>query len=503
MRFVFIVGALFFGGILAGCLFKESPNPSYHPDAGNDAASVDGGDADSDGDTDTDTDTDADADMDTDADTDADSDTDSDADTDADADTDIDVDADGDADSGLCKHNNDCDDHIACTLNQCRPDAGNADDAGCVFVKSDVLCSDGVDCTDDTCFPDAGDANDAGCVLAPDDTNCDPFLICDQTLDCVRDYIWVECDGGPGGAGTEGDPYGKIASALTHLDVSGRQSIYIKDSDCAESLYLEGKTVRFEGESQSARIVRRIVPPTNVPGMAVDGGVVEIENMTIYDTGTDSLRCYGSAECRLIDVDVNDGLGSGVVVSGSGTSVTLERCKVRSKEGLGVDVNAATATLKRTQIASNTNGGLKLVGSKYKVENCIINTNGSESSPATDFGGVYLQSPQVGSSFWSNTIANNSAASSITSGIICYSGGIEIWNILFSGNTYQNINNCDDSSCLETAVPGYTTNFHIGATSPARAQGDNDHAPLDDFDGESRSHTDGGLVDIGADEYWP
>lgn len=78
-----------------------------------------------------------------------------------------------------------CDDGFSCTTDVCADAAG-----GCVFMPNDAACGDAVECTSDRCAPDAPDHDDAGCVHDADDTLCDDGFCfeggrCDPLSGCV------------------------------------------------------------------------------------------------------------------------------------------------------------------------------------------------------------------------------------------------------------------------------------------------------------------------------
>ena len=394
------------------------------------------------------------ADTDADSDTDTDADTDSDIDTDTDTDTDTDSDADGDADASL--------------------------DAGSNKCNVSGQCNDGIDCTADICRPDAGHADNAGCIYEADDALCDDFFICDRLAGCIRDYVYVDCSDTKSGDGSRVTPFTTIKEALDNLDDSGRQSIMFLDSDCAESLYLEGKTVRIEGESHNARLTR----VTDKPGISVDGGTVEIENIALFETGTDAFRCFNGAICSFYKVNINEGPDIGIVVDHS------------------------TARIRRTQVSNKEEGGIKLSFSEFQVENCIVNNNGSDSSNE-EFGGVYMRDALAGSCFRYNTIVNNEAPSPNAAGINDLNTDVVISSSIIWGNWTSDISDqlSHDNCIIESEAdddPLLTPDLHlIDASVSALDQGTTADAPSEDFDGDSRPWPVSGKPDIGADEFVP
>jgi len=114
------------------------------------------------------------------------------------------------------------DDGVACTDEQCDPNAGGGAGA-CVHVPNDTNCDDEVACTDDTCddvlgcqfTPNSANCDDGAactvdvcdlindCQNTPDDGNCDDGVpctqdVCDLVNDCQFTPIDASCDDGIG-----------------------------------------------------------------------------------------------------------------------------------------------------------------------------------------------------------------------------------------------------------------------------------------------------------------
>lgn len=92
------------------------------------------------------------------------------------------------ADPQGCVYFNDhanCDDGVACTVNECVGEAGDAD--GCLFTPDDGACDDSIGCTEDACDPFAG------CIQTPQDT------LCDDDDDCTIDVCDPDNKVGPDG----------------------------------------------------------------------------------------------------------------------------------------------------------------------------------------------------------------------------------------------------------------------------------------------------------------
>ncbi len=188
--------ALMFGlGIvlaLAGC------SGGGGSDGDGDADVEMGGDGDGDADADADADLDADEDRDAegDADADADGDGDADGDTDEDGDVDEDRDADSDVDEPECETDEQCDDGVECTVDEC-------DEATCVSTPDHDRCPDDPEGPALVCVPDHPMADRRGCVVAErctDSAECDDHLACNGREQCLDGVCFpgepMECHDG-------------------------------------------------------------------------------------------------------------------------------------------------------------------------------------------------------------------------------------------------------------------------------------------------------------------
>lgn len=204
--------------------------------------------------------------------------------------------------------------------------------------------------------------------------------------------------------------------------------------------------------------------------------------------------------------------GGGVYLNGS--SVDFKKCVItgNSATGLGGAVNAG----------ANTSG----------FENCVIADN-----QAPKGGGFYINSASAIMTFINNTFANNQATST-TGGVfdVCGYGTLTVRNSIFWNNTATGLGDNAYKECgaanfmtvsdsYISTTPGYidggtitsgnntdatqdplfvgSGNYHLQSGSQCRNAGNNDYAPADDIDGQTRPRSEGDPADMGADEYLP
>ncbi len=241
------------------------------------------------------------------------------------------------------------------------------------------------------------------------------------------------------------------------------------------------------------------------PIVGIDGSsVVTLRGLTITGAG-------GGAD------------GVGVQVLTGMPTVTIERCRIANNSGIGIDVRKGSLTLLTSSVASNTEGGVSITSTGFKLTNNIIVLNGGAGS---FFGGVKIDQISSGTTLKEmsfNTIANNLGPTGIVTGVACslvltactFSNNIVFDNVVSSGITQTTGNNCSYtySDIGPGAVVGGTGNlsvgpqfvdvsggnFHLMGTSPVKDKADPAATLATDIDGDARPQ--GAGKDQGADEF--
>ncbi len=210
---------------------------------------------------------------------------------------------------------------------------------------------------------------------------------------------------------------------------------------------------------------------------------------------------------------VVDAAGHIGVQSMNGGALRLHRATVQGGL-LGGYAGASTLELVRTRVTANTGYGVFGSGAIVRIENAVIDRNGSTGG---FLAGLTLSDGSTGVVEHS-TIAANSASDG-AGGLRCAgSPGVVIRSNVLWGNSGGGI----EASCVVTfgvVDPGYpgagtagtqaidplfvdasAGDFHLQATSPARGLADPASIVATDLDGEARPRPAPGPSDAGADE---
>lgn len=288
---------------------------------------------------------------------------------------------------------------------------------------------------------------------------------------------------------------------------------------------------------------------TNKPVIKVEGAIVDIATTLIDGKAVQILGEAASlqrttsgitldvknagSDVRIYDLEITSGIGARtdpmISLSGSGTPrLSLTGVKIFDSTGIGISSTAGVLTLARSVISANAGGGILVLGGDFDITNDFVIINGSPNNDPTvgapSFGGVFVNSASAGTRrFEFNTVASN--ASKIASGVLC---GNKVPSVRFSNNivfdnegigatTQISGSGCtwtfsDIGDSVVTAGTGNINsdplfvapnndNYHLMSGSPARNAAD-PMATIDvDLDGDGRPN--GGLSDIGADEFKP
>jgi hypothetical protein len=199
------------------------------------------------------------------------------------------------------------------------------------------------------------------------------------------------------------------------------------------------------------------------------------------------------------------GRGGGMFSDGD-LSVQIDRCTFDGNKadgangrGGGVYDRSSTLTLTNCSLAMNTAGGAQGVGGGICIDSsspALTNNAIVYNSASLNGGGIYCADS-------SPTIANNIIA--FNSEGICRSGGSPT---LMSNDVYSNSSDyhgispgSEDISADPLFANSSAGDYHLSESSPCIDAGDNSAPGLTLYDMDNQPRIQGGLVDIGPDEF--
>jgi hypothetical protein len=383
------------------------------------------------------------------------------------------------------------------------------------------------------------------CVECTKHADCESDLCFDNQV-CAdpAEVLHVSATGADNPKCSKTEPCKLLKAALASVDLRKYIRVTGTITDTAETIIdgnVIGKSIHIYGD-----------PGTSVLTSSADGPVLNIKrsaNVTLVDVeikGTAAasdgveLRDMPGPTVTMIRTKLSGHSGIGAKLTLG--SLTLFRSQVLKNRTFGIDVSAGTLTLDGSWVYENsgdtairvsgataratisssvivgnqgTNGGLDL-GSPFTVTNTVIVGNGA--GFGGNVGGAFLRA--ASGTFTFNTVANNLAGATGTSGIVCGGGSRTISNSILTGNRIDfatctsvsyslslstdlvlptNMNNqVGDPKFMNMENPLEPTFYRIRSDSDARDKADSTTLVDVDIDGEER---DDGKKDIGADEY--
>ena len=277
------------------------------------------------------------------------------------------------------------------------------------------------------------------------------------------------------------------------------------------------------------------IEPSAVAYLASPDGPVSIATaVVIHGDGAileraganEIVNVTADADAVLVGLTVRNAAGGADAdgIKCNNAKLTLRRVTTAGNADRGLDAGNCIVDIDRTEVSSNTAGGIRIVSGRFSITNSFILRNGTTNSAA---GGLILNPDQAPNTVEFSTVVANTAPNG-AGGLLCLGTAVTARNNLIYGNTGMSETtgaNCTHSYSVIGAAnpPGGTmvrsmtaaevalvnpagstvADFHIrptsllrGAAEPGSASG----ATAVDFDGQPRPSPAGGAADIGADE---
>ncbi|TFH14912.1 MAG: hypothetical protein E4H02_08935 [Lentisphaerales bacterium] len=232
------------------------------------------------------------------------------------------------------------------------------------------------------------------------------------------------------------------------------------------------------------------------------GGGIACRNSTIVDcrvqgnrgdwgAGIQILEASTVRDC-LVRKNVNTWVPTSAAAIQAPESSLLENSLITDNTCIGISLTG-TGIVRNCVVASNSYGGLQILGQGVVVQNCTVAGNISSSvvRGGIDLAGVVGPAPCV----LENNIVYGNTGTQVSGG---NSNAVIRWNCI------QGWTNLTDGNI--TNDPQLTPSYRLKSTSPCIDAGTSSNAPATDIDGEARWDHPGhsnivSIVDIGADEF--
>jgi hypothetical protein len=353
--------------------------------------------------------------------------------------------------------------------NTCRPCANGSTECSVVSAATPVCAASGgcvqclanTDCTTAT-KPTCDTTN--VCRACASDSECGGPGVCMTDGHCATasEVIFVQftAAGCPTPDGSAARPYCAPNDAVAVLTSTRHVIVIVGNANSQMSLATTGLSPVVIGQKNSSGTA------SSIPANAATAITVMSDTVLIRDL-TANLGSTGA---------------KGIMVTGTGTKVSLFRVTANLGTGLGVDAESGAAlTMDKCYVTNNSAGGVLVNAASYSIQNTVIAAN----SVGVKFSAGAVS---AGSQFWFNTVVGNSgsAISCDTSNAQTVSDSIVV--------------GVDDSCTLTnsvTTLPALTSSYHLTAhlACPTASA----TLPNHDVDGDSRTPP----IDCGADQFVP
>jgi hypothetical protein len=313
------------------------------------------------------------------------------------------------------------------------------------------------------------------CVACDGNTDCASGL-CDPDGSCVAPaQIAFASANGDGGECTQASPC-QLQTALQ----SEKPDVVVVDQIAGAVII--SRDVRLFGGPEG-----ELHNSSNLPALAIYGGTVEIHRLRIF-------------------ADVSLFGAHGINVVGKTAVVRLVELEVANHGGAGVVATGGDVTITRSRIHHNGDGGVRMVApTKFAITDNFIYFNGD---PASSAGGVYLDGDES-STFAFNTVVGNRsyAQSPHVAGISC-KGALAINNLVYGNEhgtdptqvkgpcTFANTESGMDATIVQFTKDDY----HLTDATPAKLR---DVIECTGYDIDHERRPQNGACDLGADELLP
>jgi hypothetical protein len=350
----------------------------------------------------------------------------------------------------------------------------------------------------------------------------------------VASVQYVTTDGNDSGSCTRAQPCRTLQFAVNQASAARRGINLGAGTYETVTVRIENKAVIVSGAVASVVPPIPSEPPPEVPPAAIEvlgSADVILERLTVKRAAGDGIVCRGvdtaTPRLTLVNAYVIDSGGRGIVA----TSCILEvkASQVKRSGRTAIDVLGGTATVSRSIVQDNRDGGISVAGAGFELSNNVIAGNGGFQA---GFGGVRLA--QIGGvtprRFEFNTVAWNAGAEGGVNGVSCVEVSAPItlsssivWDNRAGGSvsevggaqctwTYsiigpqEQVQAGDQNLNVDPKIIGFSedvlrANYHLMPDSPAIDAADPAATERTDIDGERRPAARGaGRADIGADE---
>jgi hypothetical protein len=349
--------------------------------------------------------------------------------------------------------------------------------------------------------------------------------------ECVAeaDIVYVGGTGASDGAGcgTVAVPCASIKFGLTQLSGS-RQTVVVESGSYGEQLDISSGTVTIVGRGDVTVDPNLTIAEQGIFKLSGDADV-RLSNLVLAPNSTTNetfgVHCNSATAAVGLDGVEVSGVQGGILSVGvfsDQCDVIILGSTIKGGTGLGLSVTGGSVTLERSEVSGNAGGGMTIDGASFSIVDNFIVNNGSDGADGSPEGGVsLLNTDGLGEAFAFNTLYGNgiddgadgysslkcSNTSLVASSNIIVTGGQGGGNGSVSSLCTIHYSLIEGASVFPgdfniTGDPKFVDagdgDYHIQAGSACIDKADPSSPPMVDYDGEERPM--GSAPDIGADE---